>query len=191
MGTGSLVTGGPLGLSSACSPWATTEAPAWDWGGESYSTLISCLEEQWLLALLSSSSSDMWRSLLRRLLDLLVDSEAIDQWSSWDSWSLSKKFKVFSTLMVNLSEKRTLNTTYTCTVHHLDYRGDRSCVPQLPEWGRKNCPVIVLQIMKVKYDKVVTSSYLLKYSLPMLPVTNQISYQKNIKLVKCWKWANI
>ena len=121
LGTGCLGTEGPWGLSSACPLWATSESPTWEQGRESCSTLQSCLEEWWLLALLSSSFSDdnqiIWRSLLRRLLDLLVDPAATVQWSSWDSWSHSKRFKVFATLMVNLSEKRTLNTTYTHTVH--------------------------------------------------------------------------
>ena len=38
---------------------------------------------------------------------------------------------------------------------------------------------------------VVTSSHLLEHSLSVLPVTNQISYQKNIKQVKGKKLANL
>ena len=51
--------------------------------------------------------------------------------------------------------------------------------------------MIVRQIMKVKYAEVVMSSHLLEHPLPMLPVTNQISYQKNMKLVKGQKWKKL
>ena len=45
--------------------------------------------------------------------------------------------------------------------------------------------------MKVENTMVVMSSHLLEHSLPALPVTNQISYQKNMKWVKGKKLANI
>ena len=41
--------------------------------------------------------------------------------------------------------------------------------------------------MKVNYTRVVTSQLLPEHSLPVLPVTNQITYYKNMKLVKVEK----